>query len=91
MSGIYDRFRYFLSFSTGGDNISQEGGRRRRNSESFLSLSPKEDEKTLMLLNQAENKWNFKMQILEVEIDKLKTEFAICVEDGKSINKCQRT
>ncbi|CAH3014178.1 unnamed protein product [Porites evermanni] len=69
------------------DNISQEGGRRRRNSDSFLSLSPKEDEMTLMLLNQAENKWNFKMQILEIEIDKLKRELAICGEDGKSINK----
>ena len=46
---------------------------------------------TLMKLNQAENKWNFKMQILEVEIDKLKTEHAICDKDGKSINKCQRT
>ena len=44
---------------------------------------------TLMLLNQAENKWNFKMQILEVEIDKLKPELAICGEDGKNINKCQ--
>ncbi|KAM7449095.1 hypothetical protein ABFA07_003089 [Porites harrisoni] len=37
------------------DNISQEGSRHRRNSDSFLSLSPKEDEVTLMLLNQAEN------------------------------------
>ena len=46
---------------------------------------------TLMLLNQAENKWNFKMQILEIEIDKLKRELAICGENGKSINKCQRT
>ncbi|CAH3014106.1 unnamed protein product, partial [Porites evermanni] len=62
----------FLSFSTGADNVSQEGSRHRRNSDSFLSLSPKENEVTLMLLNQAENKWNFKMQILEVEIDKLK-------------------
>ena len=41
---------------------------------------------TLMLLNQAENKWNFKMQILEIEIDKLKRELGICGEDGKSIN-----
>ena len=46
---------------------------------------------TVMLLNRAENKWNFKMQILEVEIDKLKTELAICEKDGRSINKCQRT
>ena len=47
---------------------------------------------TLMKLNQAENKWNFKTQILETEIDKLKTELAICGEDGKSIlNKCQQT
>ena len=44
-----------------------------------------------MKLNQAENKWNFKMQILETEIDKLKTELAICGEDGKSIKKCQQT
>ena len=88
---MYDRFCSFLSFSTAADNISQEAGRRRRNSDSFLSLSPKEDEMTLMLLNQAENKWNFKMQILEIEIDKLKRELAICGEDGKSINKCQRT
>ena len=44
-----------------------------------------------MKLNQAENKWNFKMQILETEILKLKTELAICGEDGKSLNKCQRT
>ena len=88
---MIDRFRSFLSFSTAADNISQEGRRRRRNSDSFLSLSPKEDEVTLMKLNQAENKWNFKMQILETEIDKLKTELAICGEDGKSINQCQRT
>ena len=46
---------------------------------------------TLMLLNQAENKWNFKMQILEIEIDKLKTELEICGKDGRSINKCHRT
>ena len=46
---------------------------------------------TLMLLNQAENKWNFKMQILEIEIDKLERELAICGEDGEIINKCQRT
>ena len=46
---------------------------------------------TLMLLNQAENKWNFKMQILEIEIDKLKTKHSICGKDGRSINKCQRT
>ena len=46
---------------------------------------------TLMKLNQAENKWNFKMQILEVAIDKLKTELAICRKDGRSTNKCQRT
>ena len=88
---MIDRFRSFLSFSTVADNISNEGSRRRRNSDSFLSLSPKEDEVTLMLLNQAENKWNFKMQILEVEIDKLKTELAICGKDGRSINKRQRT
>ena len=31
------------------------------------------------------------MQILEIEIDKLKTELAICGKDGRSINKCQRT
>ena len=88
---MIDRFRSFLSFSTAADNISQEDGRHRRNSDSFLSLSPKEDEVTLMLLNQAENKWTFKMQILEIEIDKLKTELAICRKDGRSINKCQRT
>ena len=88
---MIDRFRSFLSFSTVADNISQEGSRHRRNSDSFLSLSPKEDEVTLMLLNQAENKWNFKMQILEIEIDKLKTELAICGKDGRCINKCQRT
>ena len=88
---MIDRFRSFLSFSTAADNISQEDGRHRGNSDSFLSLSPKEDEVTLMLLNQAENKWNFKMQILEIEIDKLKTELAICGKDGRSINKCQRT
>ena len=46
---------------------------------------------TLMKLNQAENRWNFKMQILETEILKLKTELAICGEDGKSINKCKQT
>ena len=46
---------------------------------------------TLMKLSQAENKWNFKMQILETENDKLKTELAKCGEDGKSINKCQQT
>ena len=46
---------------------------------------------TLMKLKQAENKWNFKMQILEIEIGKLKKELAISGEDGRSINKCQRT
>ena len=46
---------------------------------------------TLMKMNQAENKWNFKMQILEIEIDELKTELAISGEDGESRNKCQRT
>ena len=46
---------------------------------------------TLMKLNQAENEWNFKIQILETEILKLKTELAICGEDGKSINKYQQT
>ena len=44
-----------------------------------------------MKLNQAENRWNFKMQILETEILKLKTELAMCGEDGKSINKSQQT
>ena len=88
---MIDRFRSFLSFSTVADNISKEGSRHRRNSDSFLSLSQKEDEVTVMLQNQAENKWNFKMQILEVEIDKLKTELAICGKDGRSVNKCQRT
>ena len=88
---MHDRFRSFLSFSTAADNISQAGGRRRRKSDSFLSLSPKEDEVTLMKLNQAENKWNFKMQILETEIDKLRSELAISGENGKSINKCQWT
>ena len=29
-----------------------------------------------MILEQAENKWNFKMQLLEREIEKLKTEVA---------------
>ena len=37
---------------------------------------------TLMQLHQAENKWNFKMQILENEIDKLKTEIALTEENG---------
>ena len=46
---------------------------------------------TLMKLKQAENKWNFKMQILEIEIGTLKKELAISGEDGRSINKCQRT
>ena len=46
---------------------------------------------TLMKLNQAENKWNFKMQILETEIDKLRSELAISGENGKSINECQWT
>ena len=40
---------------------------------------------TLMKLNQAENKWNFKMQILENEIDKLKTEVAVSVKKGGSV------
>ena len=31
---------------------------------------------TLMKLEQAENKWNLKMQVLEREIEKLKTEVA---------------
>ena len=44
---------------------------------------------TLMKLNQAENKWNFKMQILETEIEKLKTELAICGEDGKCQQNCK--
>ena len=37
---------------------------------------------TLMQLHQAENKWNFKMQILENEIGKLKTEIALSEENG---------
>ena len=46
---------------------------------------------TSMKLNQAENKWNFKTQILETEIDKLRSELAISGENGKSVNKCHRT
>ena len=46
---------------------------------------------TLMRLNQAENKWNFKMQILENEIDNLKSVVVSSGEDGRSINKCQYT
>ena len=46
---------------------------------------------TLMKLNQAENKWNFKVQILETEIDNLRSELAISGENGRSINKGQRT
>ena len=40
---------------------------------------------TLMKRNQAENKWNFKMQILENEIDKLKTKVAVLVKNGRSV------
>ena len=65
--------------------MNQAGGRLRRNSDSFLFLSPKEDDVTLMKLNQAENKWNFKMQILENEIDELKTEVAVSVKKGRSV------
>ena len=46
--------------------------RPRRTSDSFLHLSPKEDEVTLMRLKQAENKWNFKVQLLEKENEELK-------------------
>lgn len=77
----------FLYFSPATDKISQEGGRLRRNSDSFLFLSQKKDEVTLMQLHQAENKWNFKRQILENEIDKLKTEIALSEENGRSMDK----
>ena len=42
---------------------------------------------TLMQLHLAENKWNFKMQILENEIDKLKMEIALSEENGRSMDK----
>ena len=35
-----------------------------------------------MQLHQAENKWDFKMQILGNEIGKLKTEIALSEENG---------
>ena len=44
-----------------------------------------------MQLHQAENKWNFKMQILENEIDKLKMEIALSEENGRSMDKWQQT
>ena len=72
----------FLYFSPAADKISPEGGRLRRNSDSFLFLSQKKDKVTLMQPHPAENKWNFKMQILENEIDKLQTEIALTEENG---------
>ena len=86
---VYQQLRFFLSFSIAADKMNQADGRLRRNSDSFLFLSPKEDEVTLMKLNQAENKWNFKMQILENEIDKLKTEVAVSVKKGRSATCAQ--
>ena len=57
--------------------------RRRRTSDSFLHLSPKEDEMTLMKLKQAENKWNFKVQLLEKEVEELKLA-AVKEKEGKN-------
>lgn len=52
------------------------GGRRRRNSDSFLCFKPHEEDVTLMKLKHAENRWNFERQTFEEENDKLKTEIA---------------
>ena len=49
------------------------GGRRRRNSDSFLCVKPNEDDATLMKLKHAENKWNLdrqRRQFLEEEENK---------------------
>ena len=54
-------------------------GRRRRDSDSFLCFKPNGDDRTLMRLKHAENKWNFerqRRQTLEEENEKLKTEIA---------------
>ena len=77
---IYNFFLVFLSFSNftifplANDLAEQErpDDRRRRTSDSFLHLSPKEDEVTLMRLKQTESKLNFKVQLLEKEIEELK-------------------
>ena len=50
----------------------RQDDRRRRTSDSFLHLNPKEDGVALMKLKQAENKWNFKVQLLEKENEELK-------------------
>ncbi len=55
------------------------GGRRRRNSDSFLCFKPNEDDVTLIKLKHAENKLNFesqRLQALEEENKKLKAEIA---------------
>ena len=57
--------------------------RRRRTSDSFLHLGPKKDEVTLMRLKQAENKWNFKVQLLEKENEELKLA-AVKEKEGKN-------
>ena len=75
---IYDTcfLLFFFHRHAASEKKGQRGQRHRKNSDSFLFLSPKEDEVTLMKLEQAENKWNLKMQVLEREIEKLKTEVA---------------
>ena len=69
-------FCYFFYRHAASGKKGQRGQRRRRNSDTFLFLSPKKDEVTSMKLEQAENKWNLKVQVLEREIEKLKTEVA---------------
>ena len=67
-------FNLLLASDVAGEERSTEG--RRKSSDSFLFLTPKEDKVSLMKLKQAENKLNFKIQILQKEIEKLKTEVA---------------
>ena len=85
-------FVFFLYLLLASDVAEKERSteRRRKNSDSFLILTPKEDEVTLMKLKQAKNKLNFKIQILQKEIEKLKTEVAeeepvqICKNTGET-------
>lgn len=71
------------------------GGRRRRNSDSFLCVKPNEDDATLMKLKLAENNWNLerqRRQFLEEENNNLRAKIAVkrrlVFQEGES-GKCK--
>ena len=71
------------------------GGRRRRNSDTFLCVKPNEDDATLMKLKLAENNWNLerqRRQFLEEENNNLIAKIAVkrrlAFQEGES-GKCK--